>query len=99
VLFGFCGDNTNFKLGCVLGRGEIDLITKLTDRIERDIGGIGCVAHIVHSCVQSTYDMFSIEVYYCTAVKKLILSADFCCSMATLVSVVTSGDSTIVRAF
>jgi hypothetical protein len=30
--------------------------------MKRDIDGIGCGAHIMHSCVQNSHDAFPIEV-------------------------------------
>jgi hypothetical protein len=59
----FCGHNSNTEFSRVLRRGEKYLITILVGRVGGDIAGIGCVAHIVRSCAQSTRDeLVSIKV-------------------------------------
>lgn len=49
----FCGDNWNTNFGGVKRRGKKNVFEKLRTKINPDIQGIGCPAHILHNCIQS----------------------------------------------
>lgn len=63
-IIGLCADNCNTNFGGVARKGKNNVYFRLKEMLERKIIGIGCVAHIVHNCVQSALDIlpFDIEV-------------------------------------
>ncbi|GBN95378.1 hypothetical protein AVEN_144828-1 [Araneus ventricosus] len=59
---GFCGDNCNTNFGGVKRAGQKNVFHRLKNSLGREINGIGCGAHIVHNCVQTTVDSLSIDI-------------------------------------
>lgn len=63
-IIGFCADNCNTNFGGVARRGKNNVYFRLKELLKRNIIGIGCVAHIIHNCIQNAVDIlpFDIEV-------------------------------------
>ena len=59
---GFCGDNCNTNFGGVKRKGVNNVYVRLKKELARNIVGIGCGAHIVHTCLQTAVDVLPIEV-------------------------------------
>ena len=59
---GFCADNCNTNFGGVKRRGQNNVFFKVKEKIERDLTGIGCAAHIVHNCLQHAVDTLPVCV-------------------------------------
>lgn len=58
---GFCGDNCNTNFGGVKRRGKNNVFFKLKQESGRNLVGIGCVAHIVHNCLQNAVDVLPVD--------------------------------------
>lgn len=58
----FCGDNTNTNFGGLKRQGKCNVFTKLKATLHENIEGIGCPAHILHNCVQTSADSLSCDV-------------------------------------
>ena len=52
---GFCADNCNTNFGGMKRIGQNNVFFKVKEKIERDLTGIGCAAHIVHNCLQHVW--------------------------------------------
>ena len=59
---GFCADNCNTNFGGVKRKGKNNVLFKVKEKIERDLTGIGCAAHIVHNCLQHAVDTLPVCV-------------------------------------
>jgi len=59
---GFCADNCNTNFGGVKRRGQNNVFFRVKEKIERDLTGIGCAAHIVHNCFQHAVDTLPVCV-------------------------------------
>ena len=59
---GFCADNCNTNFGGVKRKGKNNVFFKVIEKIERDLTGIGCAAHIVHNCLQHAVDTLPVCV-------------------------------------
>ena len=59
---GFFADNCNTNFGGVKRRGQNNVFFKVKEKIERDLTGIGCAAHIVHNCLQHAVDTLPVCV-------------------------------------
>lgn len=63
----FSGDNTNNNFGDSAKKGQENVFFKLKRFLGRDIAGIGCASHIVHSAILSASNYLSVDVEFVTA--------------------------------
>ena len=55
-------DNTNTNFGGAERRGEKNVFKKVTEKIGRNLVGVGCGAHIVHNSAKTACDMLPVDV-------------------------------------
>lgn len=58
----FGGDNTNTNFGGVARKGENNVFRKLQNKLNRQILGVGCPAHILHNSIQTGADVLSHDI-------------------------------------
>lgn len=58
----FCGDNTNCNFGGVSRHGTNNVFHKLQEKLEKQLIGVGCAAHIIHSAIQTAADCLPIDI-------------------------------------
>ena len=61
-LAGFCAHNRNTNFGGLKRRGQNNVFFQVKENTERNMKGIGCAAHIVHSCIQHAVDDLPVAV-------------------------------------
>ncbi len=61
-LLGFVADNTNTNFGGAERKGQKNLFKKLTDKMNRNVIGVSCGAHIVHNAAKTACDMLPVDV-------------------------------------
>ena len=61
-LIEFCAYNCNTNFGGINRREQNNVFYKVKDNAKRDLVGIGCTIHIVHSCLQHAVDTLPVCV-------------------------------------
>ncbi|CAH0563113.1 unnamed protein product [Brassicogethes aeneus] len=61
-LIAYCADNTNSNFGGKNRKGINNVFTKLNNKLNQNIIGVGCAAHILHNAIQTAADLLSVDI-------------------------------------
>ena len=63
-IVGMSADNTNSNFGGLNRAGRVNVHTKVKTALQREVIGLGCPAHIVHSTCRTAMDTLPVDVEY-----------------------------------
>ena len=61
-LIGFAADNCNTNFGGLDRNGQNNIFQQLKNRLDQNLFGIGCTAHIIHNACQKSCDVLPISI-------------------------------------